>query len=300
MHFLASHSSILSTLRAVTVCWDGQGNLCEEIKWQLSAAWFVLGGSGIKMKLQAQAFAWTAAAPFWMQIQTLFLFFFFSLQETPRLIFVRRKLFASGRNCVCVWLSQKSSQIPASTTLLSDWHYVMSAFGIFLYFDQKTPNCIQVLIFMEGPHAKVITHCEAHNFFGADYPDKFCRYFLLGMKIPSHNFFLFCPLGDTNVSLLGASSSHQLVTKPGTPLFLRERRVLVPRGLKGRKEGGDFAGVQGWGGTWQWNSVGGFMCVSWSWAQGPCCRSRNGECLIFSYFSIIPTALPQSFPILRG
>lgn len=51
-----------------------------------------------------------------------------------------------GESCLqvgemlCVWLSQKSSQIPASTTSLCDWHYVTSAFEIFPYFDQKSPN----------------------------------------------------------------------------------------------------------------------------------------------------------------
>lgn len=74
----------------------------------------------------------------------------------------------------------------------------------------------------------------------------------------------------------------------------------MPQGLRGRKEGGDLAGAQEWGGIWQRNSVVGFMFVSWSCAQGPCCRSRSRECLIVSSFSIIPTPPPQSFAVLRG
>lgn len=201
--------------------------------------------------------------------------------QTSRLIFVRRKLFTSGRNSE--WNPDKFQ--PAQ---LCGGHCVTSAFEIFPYFDQKTPNWIQGLIFMEGPLAKVTIPSEAHLDTASLVPvTPICllQIFPPGDENSFSQFFPFGPLGDANVdSQLGASSSHQFVTNPGTALFSREQWLPV----QGSKEGGDLAGAQEWGGTCQWKSVFGFMFVGWSWAQGPCCRSRSGECLIFSYFSIIP------------
>lgn len=113
---------------------------------------------------------------------------------------------------LCVWLSQKSSQIPASTTLLCDGHYLTSAFEIFPYFDQKTLNWIQGLVFMEGTLEKVILHFEAppgHPFFGANQSNMFTllQIFPPGDENSFSKYLPFCPLGDTNVdSQLGASS----------------------------------------------------------------------------------------------
>lgn len=256
------------------------------------------------MKLQAQVLAWTTAVPFWMQMQTLLLFFF-SLQEALRLIFVRGKLFESGRNFVCVALPEilTNSSLHSFALGLALCNVCIWDISVLLPENSQlnpSPDLHGRDYPCKGNHA--LWGPPWYSFFGADHPDMFTllQKFPPGDENSFSQFPSFCPLGDTKVvSQLGASS-HQFVTNPGTALFLREQWVLVPQGLKGRKEGGDLAGAQGWDGTRQWTPVCGFMFVSWRWAQGPCCGSRSGECLIFSYLSIIPSPLTQSFPVLRG
>lgn len=257
----------------------------------------------MKIELQAQALTWTAAAPFWMQVQTLFLFF--PLQEALRLIFVRRKLFASGRNAMCLALPGIFTN--SSQHNIAQWLALCNVciWDISVLWPEKSQLNPSLDLHGRAPCKgnHPLWGLPGHSFLGADHPDTFTplQVFPPGDENPFWQSLPFCPLGDTSVvSQLGASSSHQFVTNPGTTLSLREQGVLVSQDIKGRKEGGGLAGPQEWGRTWQWNSGGGFMFVSWSWAQGPCCRSRSRECLIVSSFSSIPTPLPQSFAVLRG
>lgn len=225
--------------------------------------------------------------------------YFFPLQEVPRLIFVRRKLFASGRNCVCVALPEILTN--SSQHNIAQWLTLCNVciWDISVLWPE---NC--QLHPSSNLHGRA--SCKGNHplwdpqLLWCWSPWQVLQIFPSGDENFFPQFLPFLPSGRYKCQSAGSFILPSACYQAGAPLFLREQQVLVPQGLKGRKEGGDLAGAQGWGGTWQWNSVGGFMFVSWSWAQGPCCRSRNGECLIFSYFSIIPTPLPQSFPVLRG